>query len=256
MPSALRATKILDRTETSGNERLRGALVAANITVDALAGHVGIDVKSAERWLSLGRTPHARHAHAAAALLHADPYHLWPALGERHRSVVSPQAEVVASYATRSTVPMDLWRTVIAGVSTTLDLAVANLAFLAHVVGDLPTLIAEKAEAGVRVRIVIPETLSGRASQIADALLALADRPGVQLSTHPGLVADVLRADDDLLVSTPVDGMIPTLAPVLHLRRLGMAPLTGCYLASLDHLVMSAEPYVPTPIAPLRAVTA
>ncbi len=249
-------TKILDRTETSGNERLRGAMIAANVTTEALAAHVGIDAKSAERWLSLGRTPHARHAHAAARLLDADPYYLWPAMGERRRSVVAPQAEVVASYASRSTVPMDLWRTVLASASTTLDLAVANLVFLAHVVSDLPALIAGKADAGVRVRIVIPETLTGRAPQIADALLALADLPGVQLAAHAGLVADVLRADDDLLLSTPVDGMIPSLAPVLHLRRLGPAPLTGCYLASLDHLIMSAEPYLPAPIVPLRAVSA
>ncbi|WP_425831742.1 hypothetical protein [Streptomyces fractus] len=248
-------TTTLDRTQTSsGNERLRGAMIAANVTTEALAEHVGIDVKSAERWLSLGRTPHARHAHAAASFLHADPYHLWPAMGQRRRSAVAPQAEVVASYSTRSTVPMDLWRDVLASAAMTLDLAVANLVFLAHVVTDLPDLIGEKAAAGARVRIVIPETLTGRAPQIADALVALADRPGIQLATHAGLVADVLRADDDLLVSTPVDGMIPSLAPVLHLRRLGTAPLTGCYMASLDHLVMSAEPYMPAPIVSLRAV--
>ncbi|MCX3060404.1 hypothetical protein [Streptomyces beihaiensis] len=249
-------TTTLDRLQSCGNERLRGAMIAANVTCEALAAHVGIDAKSAERWLALGRTPHARHAHAAAKLLHADPYHLWPAMAERRRSVVAPQAEVVASYTTRSTVPMELWRQVLDSASATLDLAVANLVFLAHVAGDLPALLAEKADAGVRVRIVIPETLTGRAAQIADALAVLADRPGIQLATHSGLVADVLRADDDLLVSTPVDGMVPSLAPVLHLRRLGPAPLTGCYMASLDHLVMSAEPYMPTPAVPLRAVSA
>ncbi|QEU93256.1 helix-turn-helix domain-containing protein [Streptomyces kanamyceticus] len=240
----------------TGNERLRGAMTAANVTIEALAGHLGIDPKSVERWLSTGRTPHARHAHAAARRLDADAYHLWPVMGERRRSVVAPQAEVVASYATRSMVPMDLWRQVLDSATATLDLAVANLAFVAHVVGDLPALLADKAACGVRVRVVIPETLTGRALQIADALLALADHPGIQIATHAGLVADVLRADDDLLVSTPVDGMIPSLAPVLHLRRLGPAPLTGGYLASLDHLVMSAEPCTPAPVVPLRAVTA
>ncbi|CAM5700586.1 XRE family transcriptional regulator OS=Streptomyces alboniger OX=132473 GN=CP975_20830 PE=4 SV=1 [Streptomyces alboniger] len=240
----------------TGNERLRGAMTAANVTIEGLAAHVGMDPKSVERWLALGRTPHSRHAHAAAQHLNADPFHLWPALGERHRSVVTPQAEVIASYATRSTVPMELWGQVLASATATLDLAVANLAFIAHVVGDLPGLLADKANAGVRVRIVIPETLTGRAPQIADALLALTDRPRIQLATHAGLVADVVRADDDLLVSTPVDGMIPSLAPVLHLRRLGPAPLTGGYLASLDHLVMSAEPCMPAPVRPLRAVVA
>ncbi|MEV0441068.1 hypothetical protein AB0I84_30345 [Streptomyces spectabilis] len=239
-----------------GNERLRGAMTAANVTVEALAAQVGIDPKSVERWLVTGRTPHARHAHAAARLLGADPHHVWPKLGQRHRSTPVPQDEVVAAYATRATVPMDVWRTVLASATSVLDLVVPNLVFLAHVVGDLPGLIEQQAAAGVRVRIVLPEQTTGRAAQVADALAALADRPGVHLAAHPGLSADVLRADDDVLVATPVDGLIPSMAPVLHLRRLGPAPLTGGYLASLDHLVMSAEPYAPLPVASLRAVAA
>ncbi|MGH4027438.1 hypothetical protein ACQB60_00730 [Actinomycetota bacterium Odt1-20B] len=249
-------TTVLERTDRTGNERLRGAMTTANVTIEALARHVGIDVKSAERWLSLNRTPHARHAHAAAKLLDADPHHLWPRMAERHRSTPTPQDEVVAAYATRTVVPLDLWRTVLDSATLTLDLAIVNLAFLAHVVGDLPHLLTAKATAGVRVRLVIPEAVTGRAAHVADLLTQLTDVPGIHVSTHAGLSADVLRADDDLLVSTPVDGLIPSLAPVLHLRRLGPAPLTGGYLASLDHLMMSAEPYVPVPVVSLRAVTA
>ncbi|RFU87331.1 XRE family transcriptional regulator [Streptomyces triticagri] len=240
----------------SGNERLRGAMIAANVTIDALAERVGIDPKSVERWISKNRTPHARHAETAAKLLGADAFHLWPAMGERQRSVPVPQDEVVAAYATRATVPMDVWRHVLAAATVSLDLVLVNLVFVAHVIGDLPELIADKAAAGVRVRIVIPEQATGRAGQAAATLGALAELPGVEIATHAGLMSDVLRADDDLLVSTPVDGLIPSLAPVLHLRRLGPAPLTGGYLASLDHLVMSAEPYGSAPVARLRAVGA
>ncbi|MGX4692912.1 helix-turn-helix domain-containing protein [Streptomyces sp. JNUCC 63] len=226
----------------AGNERLRGAMVAANVTIEGLADHLGIDPKSVDRWLSTDRTPHARNAEAAARLLGVDAYQLWPRLGERHRSAPTPQDEVVACYPMRSTVPSGLWRTILAGACTVIDLAIANLLFLTDAVWDLPTLLADKTAAGVRVRIVTPETPDGPVTGIADVFPSLAAVPGLRLATHPGLRADVMRADDDLLVTTPIDGLTPALAPVLHLRRLGPAPMVGGYLATLDHLFATATP--------------
>ncbi|MFD7387060.1 helix-turn-helix domain-containing protein [Streptomyces sp. NPDC059852] len=238
----------------TGNERLRAAMVAANVTIEGLADHLGIDPKSVDRWLNTDRTPHARNAEAAAKYLHADAYHLWPRLGERHRSTPTAQDEVVACYPMRSTAPYALWRTTLAGATTVIDLAVSNLLFLADAVWDLPTLLADKASAGVRVRIVTPEDPAGPVTGLNDVFPSLLTVPGLRLSTHPGLRADVLRADDDLLVTTPIDGSTPALAPVLHLRRLGPAPLTGGYLATLDHLFATATPA--RPVAHLRAVAA
>ncbi|MFC7992709.1 helix-turn-helix domain-containing protein [Streptomyces pilosus] len=238
----------------TGNERLRGAMVAANITIEGLADHLGIDPKSVERWLSTDRTPHARNAEAAAKLLGADAYRLWPKLGERHRSTPTPQDEVVACYPMRSTVPDGLWRSTLAGATSVIDLAVANLLFLADAVWDLPTLLADKSAAGVRVRIVTPETPAAPVTGLGDVFPSLLTIPGLRLSTHAGLRADVIRADDDLLVTTPIDGLTPALAPVLHLRRLGSAPMVGGYLATLDHLFATATPT--RPVAHLRAVAA
>ncbi|KUL71695.1 MULTISPECIES: helix-turn-helix domain-containing protein [unclassified Streptomyces] len=238
----------------TGNERLRAAMVAANVTIEGLADHLGIDPKSVDRWLNTDRTPHARNAEAAAKYLRADAYHLWPRLGERHRSAPTAQDEVVACYPMRSTVPYGLWRSTVAGAATVIDLAVANLLFLADAVWDLPTLLAEKASAGVRVRIVTPEDPAGPVTGLGDVFPSLLTVPDLRLSTHPGLRADVMRVDDDLLVTTPVDGLTPALAPVLHLRRLGPAPMTGGYLATLDHLFATATPT--RPVAHLRAVAA
>ncbi|CAM5389369.1 helix-turn-helix transcriptional regulator [Streptomyces viridochromogenes] len=238
----------------TGNERLRAAMVAANVTIEALADHLGVDPKSVDRWLNTDRTPHARNAEAAAKYLHADAYHLWPRLGERHRSTPTAQDEVVACYPMRSTAPYGLWRTTLAGATTVIDLAVSNLLFLADAVWDLPTLLADKASAGVRIRIVTPEEPAGPVTGLGDVFPSLLTVPGLRLSTHPGLRADVIRADDDLLVTTPIDGLTPALAPVLHLRRLGPAPMTGGYLATLDHLYATATPV--RPVAHLRAVAA
>ncbi|MFI9610857.1 helix-turn-helix domain-containing protein [Streptomyces sp. NPDC052023] len=238
----------------TGNERLRAAMVAANVTIEGLADHLGIDPKSVDRWLNTDRTPHARNAEAAAKYLRADAYHLWPRLGERHRSAPSAQDEVVACYPMRSTVPYGLWRSTLAGATTVIDLAVSHLLFLAEAVWDLPTLLADKASVGVRVRLVTPEDPAGPVTGLGDVFPSLLTVPGLRLSTHPGLRADVMRADDELLVTTPIDGLTPALAPVLHLRRLGPAPMVGGYLATLDHLFATATPT--RPVSHLRAVAA
>jgi transcriptional regulator with XRE-family HTH domain len=183
----------------TGNERLRAAMVAANVTIEGLADHLGIDPKSVDRWLNTDRTPHARNAEAAAKYLGADAYHLWPKLGERHRSAPTAQDEVLACYPMRSTVPFGLWRSTLAGATTVIDLAVANLLFLADVVWDLPALLADKTAAGVRVRIVTPEDPAGPVTGLGDVFPSLLAASGLRLATHPGLRADVMRADDDLL---------------------------------------------------------
>lgn len=229
-------------------------MVAANVTIEGLADRLGIDPKSVDRWLNSDRTPHARNAEAAAKLLGTDAYHLWPKLGERHRSTPKPQDEVVACYPMRSTVPFSLWHATLAGATTVIDLAVANLVFLADAVWDLPTLLADKIAAGVRVRIVTPEDPAGPITGLGDVFPSLLSVSGLRLATHPGLRADVMRADDDLLITTPVDGLTPALAPVLHLRRLGSAPMVGGYLATLDHLFATATPA--RPVSHLRAVAA
>ena len=50
------------------NERLRGCLAAAELTTVDLAAHVGVDVKTVERWIAKGRVPYRSHRTATAAL--------------------------------------------------------------------------------------------------------------------------------------------------------------------------------------------
>ncbi|MBW1599109.1 hypothetical protein [Streptomyces sp. JJ38] len=226
----------------AANERLRGAMVTANVTIEGLARRLGMDVKSVERWITHGRTPHARNAHAAAKLLAADPYTLWPGLGDKHRSQPTPRDELVTCYPSRSVVPAELWRGLVLDAVGMIDIAVANLLFLADAVWDLESLLADKAATGLRVRVVAPSADSGTRATLADIFPGLASVPGVRVVEHPGLRGDLFRSDDDLLVTTPVDGLTPALAPVLHLRRLGTAPLTSGYLTALDHLFTTGAP--------------
>jgi hypothetical protein len=43
------------------NERLRTTMLRAGLTVADLAECAGVEVKTVERWISLGRVPHRQH---------------------------------------------------------------------------------------------------------------------------------------------------------------------------------------------------
>ena len=51
------------------NERLRSAMIRTGVTTADLALCCGVDVKTAERWISPGRVPHRGHRWTAARRL-------------------------------------------------------------------------------------------------------------------------------------------------------------------------------------------
>jgi hypothetical protein len=64
-----------------GNERLRTAMAAAHVDIDAVVAATGVAPKTVQRWLA-GRTPYPRHRCAIAALLGEDECYLWPTPSE------------------------------------------------------------------------------------------------------------------------------------------------------------------------------
>ncbi|PBC79040.1 hypothetical protein BX265_3833 [Streptomyces sp. TLI_235] len=237
-----------------GNARLRAALVASGLTIEAVAREVGTDPRTVERWLNEpGRTPYARHAHAVARMLHADPYRLWPTLGTRHKATPAPRDELLTWYPTRAAVPAALWPQVPRGAGDRIDLALSCGLFLLDAVPDLVGLLTDRAAAGVRVRIALPDPTLAPTQSEATRLLLVEDlfadlyaAPGVRMARHGGIANDVVRADDQMLVMPRVDGCPPAAAPVLHLTRLEHAPLTSAYLLGLDHVFTTALPTVRT----------
>ncbi|SCF39942.1 hypothetical protein GA0070563_11186 [Micromonospora carbonacea] len=101
-----------------GNETLRVAMAAVGETADSLAGKVRVDPKTAGRWVSQGRIPHARTRLAVAKVLGQEAADLWPEPFRRRDlpwfrkwaeleqvavSIRSYQPLLVTSSATRST---------------------------------------------------------------------------------------------------------------------------------------------------------
>ncbi|BCJ59316.1 DUF5753 domain-containing protein [Micromonospora endophytica] len=60
------------------NHGLIAAMAEAGETADSLAGQIGVDPKTAQRWVNPGRVPRPRHRSRVAALLRRDVGDLWP----------------------------------------------------------------------------------------------------------------------------------------------------------------------------------
>src|SRR4051812_13131633 len=136
------------------NERLRRAIQQAGLALDDLADHVGVDVKTAERWITKDRLPHARNRAQAACLLHVDELELWPRALERRNGRSVSDGELLRFYAHRGLVPHDRWYELLEATGERFDVLVYAGLFLPDGRSDLPALVRRKAEAGVLVRLL------------------------------------------------------------------------------------------------------
>jgi transcriptional regulator with XRE-family HTH domain len=60
------------------NVHLRDAVMASGIEIAELARRIGVDPKSAQRWITQGRVPHPRHRWKACEILGCSESELWP----------------------------------------------------------------------------------------------------------------------------------------------------------------------------------
>ena len=85
-----------DALEASvANERLRSRITGARLTIAEVATQVGVDPKTVERWIVLGRIPHRSHRWATASLLGTDEAYLWPELADERRTQAASTSELV-----------------------------------------------------------------------------------------------------------------------------------------------------------------
>src|SRR6266542_1551719 len=228
-----------------GNERLRGAIAAAQLSVGDLADRLTVDRKTVERWISPGRLPHRRHREAVAALLRTEEGYLWPEVLDNGRARMATEAEVVALHPNRGAVPDAL---VFAGL------------FLPDGQPDLAATLIDKARAGVSVRFLlgdpaceavrlrgeeerIGEGMAGRIRLSLTYLRPAIDAPEVGVRFHDTtLYNSLFRFDDDMLVNAHAYGAPAATSPVLHLRQLPGGRLFWHYLASFDRVWELAKP--------------
>jgi transcriptional regulator with XRE-family HTH domain len=239
------------------NERLRGAIVAKQLTVAQVAARLSVDPKTAERWITRERVPHRGHREAAAKLLGVDEVYLWPSTARDPRTVSAGQAELVTFYPSRSTVPADLWRSLVLNARESIDILVYAGLFFPEMT-DVG-LLANQAQAGCRVRLLFGDP-AGRAVALRgeeegfgtgiahrvtlslryfEPILA---EPGVELRLHDTtLYASLYRGDETLLVNVHMYGAPAAQSPVLHLQRVPGGRVVDQYLTSFDRVWAGAR---------------
>lgn len=240
------------------NERLRAALLQHGLTPYALAEKLGVDHKTVERWIG-GRNPYRRHRYAIATELGVDEVYLWPDALPRDQVALASESEIIAVYPHRSEVPGDGWERLFADAEQDIGVLVYSGLFLAENHSVQRTLI-DKAQAGVRVRILLGDPDSPQVAQrgadegvegmmgpkIRNALVLyrpLCKVHGVEVRFHQTVLYNsIYRADDQLLVNTHVYGCPAAHAPVWHLKKVPGGEIASIYLESFEHVWDSATP--------------
>jgi hypothetical protein len=242
------------------NDRLRDALMREALTPAGLAEKVDVDAKTAERWITQGRTPYPRHRHAIAAMLRESERYLWPDAVSPDKATDAARSELVALYPHRNAVPADLWDRLLA--EATQDIGV--LVYVGMFLTEQPSLIKTlrgKGKSGTRIRLLFgnPESREvirrsedegiGKGSIPAKVRNALAYfRPlhgaaGIELRCHgTTLYNSIFRYDDEMIVNPHVYGFGAPHAPALHLRRLSGGDLFDTYAQSFEQVWATAKP--------------
>ncbi len=128
-------------------ERLKALKASGGWTHASPASATGVDPKSVERWVNLGRTPRRTTALLAAETLGGDVHALWSTLRQaRAARAVSP--ELVALYDQRADLPVSVFVDLLTTARARIDVLVYAAVFLHEAYPRLNELLRERAADG------------------------------------------------------------------------------------------------------------
>jgi transcriptional regulator with XRE-family HTH domain len=245
------------------NERLRTAMLRTGTTTDDLALCCGVDVKTVDRWLALGRVPHRANRWDAARRLGYDEDYLWPDVPGRNpgRRVEASQSELVRIYPDRGSIPRETWHRLFGGAREEIGVLVYAALFLAEDAGAR-RLFAEQARAGVRVRLLFGDpdctavgqrgeeegigavAIGAKIRNVLALFRPLVQAQAVEVRLHSTVLYNsIYQADDQVLVNVHVYGNVANCAPVLHLRKISGGSMVTTYLDSFTRIWDEAKPW-------------
>jgi transcriptional regulator with XRE-family HTH domain len=250
------------------NERLRTVMVRRGVRVEDLADECGVDPKTVERWISLGRVPHRRHRWATARRLGAEEAYLWPAVlasvaGKREEA---SRAELIEVFPDRASVPRETWLRLLTEAQERIDVLVFSGTFFAQTQPRVARMLADRLSVGVQVRLCFgdptsdavavrdrEEGLGGTLAAKVRASLTyyreLAGADGCEVRLHPTtLYASLFRYDDEILTNPHAYGEAASANPTFHLRKVDGGGLFDHYAASFDRVWATAVPWLGTEV--------
>ena len=233
------------------NDRLREAISALGMRINDLGPKVGVNAKTAQRWVYEGRQPRRKTADRVAVVLGVPVDWLWPDIDGEVNHV---PADLVRLYLHRFDAPRQLWRELIHDAQGEIDILAVGGLFLVEDNPGIVGLLNRKAHAGVQLRIALSDpdsaairrrggeemvfnTLVHRAEAARDLFDPLFTSPSVQYRAHVATVyTTILRCDDEMLVNHHLYGLFGHLAPLLHLKRTKEPGLFDLYQSSFDRV--------------------
>lgn len=233
------------------NERLREAIAALGMKINDLGPVVGVNTKTAQRWVYEGRIPRRKTADRVSHHLGVPVDWLWPDIdGDENRV----PADLVRLYPHRLDAPRQLWLELIRGARSQIDiLGIAGL-FLLEDNPGVVGLLKRKADLGVPMRIALTDpdsvamrrrsgeemlfdVLVNRAEIARDAFDPLFTMASVEYRPHAATVyTSIFRFDEQMLVNQHLFGIYGYLAPLMHLQRTGEGGLFDMFMTSFDRV--------------------
>ncbi|MCP2323749.1 transcriptional regulator with XRE-family HTH domain [Hamadaea flava] len=245
------------------NERLREAIRASGLAITELGGAVGVNGKTAQRWVYEGRTPRRKTADRVSRRLGVPVDWLWPTITGPDAGPDNQPRDFVRLYAHRGEAPRQLWHELMRGAKSSIDILCVTGLFLAEDNPSVDDLLARKAEDGVPIRLAMAHpaspALRRRAAEqrLVGALAARARAaisyfepigaiPGAQLRTHSlTAYSSIFRFDDDLLLNQHLFGVQNFLSPLMHLRRETEGGLFDLVTDAFDRFWVATMPIGP-----------
>ena len=241
------------------NERLRALLLERRVTTAKLAEAVQVDAKTVERWIVAGRVPYRKHRYNVAAFFGVDEAYIWPDALDSEQVTSASESEIVAVYPYRRAVPRDAWGHLFGQAEQEIGILAYSCYFLAEDAG-LRQMIADKAKAGARVRILLGDPESpyvlerGQSEGIGDTMPAkvrsaitmfrtLESVPNVEIRLHGTILYNsIYRGDDQMFVNTHIYGVMANNAPFFHLHKIPGGAIANSYLESFERVWNEAQP--------------
>ena len=238
------------------NGRLADAIRQHGWDTERFAREIDVDPKTVGRWVSTGRTPHARLRQRAAERLAVPMAVLWPEVD----APANGMGDLVGLYSTRADVSPSTIRSLSAGASAHIDvLAYAGLWLWDTVPGFADVLAAKVAE-GVQVRVCLGDPDSAAVWQRGEEegiganlaarcrlatryarVIADADPAALRWSAAT-LYASILRFYDDVLLNVHLLGNPACSSPVICLRRQSADGIAANVIRSFERAWRDAQP--------------
>ncbi len=233
-------------------------MASRDLTTATLAGRVGVDPKSVERWITQDRVPRAGTRMRVANMLGYDETYFWPSLLGTKSVVGTTSSEVVQIWASRASVPGDVWQALIAKTGQRLEILVYAAMFLidSHRLGDV---LADLSARGGEARVLLGDSSSpmlvqrgidenlphvpARAASALEYLHVANDLPGVEIRLHDTpLYVSLYRFGDTMMANPHTHGVPAKDSPVLQLAKVPGGHLFDYYTRAFDRVWDAGRP--------------